>query len=205
MHARAHEAGKAVMNSSEDGGVGEGLARLTHRIATRADILAIRALIDLAIAGNMPAFLSPREVAAARATMGLDTRLIDDGCYFVIEAETDKGPVAVGCGGWSRRRTLYGGDHTAGRDDSLSDPATEAARIRAMYTHPDWTRRGVGSLLLSLGEAAARAEGFRTIELGATLSGEPLYRARGYVEFGRDETTGADGVKNVVIRMRKTL
>lgn len=182
-----------------------GAPRLTHRLATRGDIPAIKALVDLAIAGTMPAFLSPREVAAARATMGVDTRLIDDGCYFIIEAETDAGPVAVGCGGWSRRRTLYGGDHSAGRDDSLSDPAREAARIRAMYTHPGWTRRGVGSMLLALGEAAARAEGFKTIELGATIPGEPLYKARGYVEFGRDETRRADGVKNVVIRMRKSL
>ncbi len=193
------------MNSGEDAAIGEGRPRLARRVATRADIPAIRALIDVAIAGNMPAFLSPREVAAARATMGLDTRLIDDGCYYIIEAATAEGPVAVGCGVWSRRRTLYGGDHSAGRDDSLSDPATEAARIRAMYVHPDWTRRGVGSMLLALGEAAARAEGFRTIELGATLPGEPLYKARGYVEFGCDETRRADGVTNVIIRMRKTL
>ncbi len=176
------------MNSGTNAAIGEGRPRLSHRLATRADIPAIRALIDLAIAGNMPAFLSPREVAAARATMGVDTRLIDDGCYFIIEAGTDEGPVAVGCGGWSRRRTLYGGDHSAGRDDSLSDPATDAARIRAMYTHPDWTRRGVGSMLLTLGETAARAEGFKTTELGATIPGEPLYRARGWdPELGEDE------------------
>lgn len=173
----------------------------THRIATRADRPSIMALIEAAIIRNMAAFLSPREVAAARATMGLDTLLIDDGCYFLIEA----GQALAGCGGWSRRKTLYGGDKTAGRDDSLSDPSREPARIRAMYTHPDWTRRGVGSMLLALGEGAARAEGFKTIELGATIPGEPLYTARGYVEFGRDETIGADGVRNVIIRMRKTL
>lgn len=178
---------------------------LTHRIASRADIPAIMALIEAAIVGNMAAFLSPREVEAARATMGLDTLLIDDGCYFLIEAQTAAGLVLAGCGGWSRRRTLYGGDKTAGRDDSRSDPARDPARIRAMYTHPDWTRRGVGSMLLDLGEAAARAEGFKTIELGATIPGEPLYKARGFVEFGRDESVGADGVKNVIIRMRKTL
>lgn len=172
-----------------------------HRIATRADIPSIVALIEAAITGNMPAFLSAREVEAARATMGLDTLLIDDGCYFLIEA----GRALVGCGGWSRRKTLYGGDKTAGRDDSLSDPARDPARIRAMYTHPGWTRRGIGSMLLDLGEAAARAEGFKTIELGATIPGEPLYRARGYAEFARDESFGADGVRNVIIRMRKTL
>lgn len=177
----------------------------THRIASRADIPKIIALIDAAIAGNMPAFLSPREVEAARATMGLDTLLIDDGCYFLIEAHTPDGAQLAGCGGWSRRRTLYGGDHSAGRDDSLADPATGAARIRAMYTHPDWTRRGVGSQLLSLGEAAARAAGFSSIELGATIPGEPLYKARGYVEFGRDESATPDGARKVVIKMRKAL
>lgn len=178
---------------------------LTHRLAARADILRIRALVDAAIAGNMPAFLSPREVEIARSTMGVDTLLIDDGCYFLIEAHTEEGPMLVGCGGWSRRRTLYGGDHTAGRDDSLSDPAREAARIRAMYTHPDWTRRGVGSMLLELGEAAARAAGFTAIELGATIPGEPLYKARGYVEYGRDEAVSPDGARKVVIKMRKAL
>ncbi|MDZ7628769.1 MAG: GNAT family N-acetyltransferase [Parvularculaceae bacterium] len=179
--------------------------RFTHRVAARADIPAIMALIEAAIVGNMAAFLTPREVEAARATMGLDTLLIDDGCYFLIEARTATGGVLAGCGGWSRRRTLYGGDRSAGRDDNLSDPASDPARIRAMYTHPDWTRRGVGSMLLDLGEAAARAEGFKTIELGATIPGEPLYRARGYAEFGRDETVGTGGVKNVIIRMRKIL
>lgn len=159
------------------------------------------ALIEAAIAGNLPAFLSPREVEAARATMGLDTLLIDDGCYFLIETNGS----LVGCGGWSRRKTLYGGDRTAGRDDSLSDPARDPARIRAMYTHPAWTRRGVGAMLLDLGEGAARREGFGTIELGATLSGEPLYKARGYREFGRVETIGADGVRNVIVKMRKSL
>ncbi len=177
----------------------------THRVAARADIPAIMTLIEAAIVGNMAAFLSPREVEAARKTMGLDTLLIDDGCYFLIDAQGPSGPVLAGCGGWSRRRTLYGGDKTAGRDDSLSDPMREPARIRAMYTRPDWTRRGVGSMLLDLGEAAARAEGFKTIELGATIPGEPLYRARGYREIGRDETIGADGVRNVIIRMRKDL
>lgn len=93
----------------------------------------------------------------------------------------------------------------AGLDDSYGDPAAEAARIRAMYTRPGWTRHGIGSLLLRLEEDAARAAGYRTVELGATLAGEPLYRARGYVEVGRDTLTGANGSPNVVIVMRKTL
>ena len=111
----------------------------------------------------------------------------------------------VGCGGWGKRKTLYGGDHTVGRDDSLSDPDTEAARIRAMYTHPDWTRRGIGTLLLELGEDAASKAGFKTIELGSTVPGEPLYLARGYVEVERRVETAANGSENTVIKMVKPL
>ena len=111
----------------------------------------------------------------------------------------------VGCGGWGKRRTLYGGDHTAGRDDTFSDPDTEAARIRAMYTHPEWTRRGIGSLLLDLGEAAARDAGFKTIELGSTIPGEPFYIARGYKEVSRTTQVAANGSENVVIKMVRKL
>lgn len=177
----------------------------THRIATEADVPAITALMQAAIAGNMKGFLTPAEIAAAQETMGLDTTLLEDGTYFVIETEAQGHRVMVGCGGWGKRRTLYGGNHTKGRDDSFADPASDAARIRAMYTHPDWTRRGVGALLLDLGEAAAREAGFKTIELGATLPGEPLYRARGYAEVRRDTQTAANGSTNTIILMRKTL
>lgn len=162
-------------------------------------------LMRAAIAENMKAFLSAAEIAAAQETMGLDMTLIEDGTYFIIETERKGETIPVACGGWGRRRTLYGGDHTAGRDDSFSDPATEPARIRAMYTHPDWTRRGVGSLLLKLGEDAARDAGFKTIELGSTSPGEPLYRARGFVEIDRETHIAANGSENVVIRMRKSL
>ena len=155
------------------------------RIAGKADIPAIRELMSAAIRENMKPFLSAAEIDAALETMGLDTTLIEDGTYFLIECEANGADTLVGCGGWGRRKTLYGGDHTAGRDDSFSDPATDAARIRAMYTHPAWTRRGVGVFLLSLGEGAARQAGFKTIELGSTLAGEPLYRARGYEEIDR--------------------
>lgn len=162
-------------------------------------------LMREAIEVNMKAFLSPAEIEAAKETMGVDQTLIDDGTYFIIETEVSGVTRVVGCGGWGRRRTLYGGNHTEGRDDSLSDPATEPARIRAMYTHPDFTRQGVGTLLLELGEDAARKAGFATIELGSTLAGEPLYRARGYLEVDRVTHTGANGEPNVVIRMRKSL
>ena len=137
--------------------------------------------------------------------MGVDQTLIDDGTYFLIEAEVNGESVLVGCGGWGKRRTLYGGNHTKGRDDSLSDPAMEAARIRAMYTHPAWTRKGIGSLLIKLGEDAARAAGFKRIALGSTLAGEPLYLAKGFKEVSREVFQGENGSDNTVITMEKSL
>lgn len=177
----------------------------THRIAHEADTEAIRQLMQASIAENMKSFLSASEIEAAKETMGVDKTLISDGTYFLIETAHKGEAVLVGCGGWGKRRTLYGGDHTVGRDDSLSDPSIDAARIRAMYTHPDWTRRGIGTLLLNLGEDAARQAGFKTIELGSTVPGEPLYRARGYVEVARRVETAANGFENTVIKMVKAL
>ena len=179
--------------------------RFSHRLATEADVRAIDDLMKASIAENMREFLSGEEIAATQESMGLDTTLICDRTYFLVETVQDGKGLIVGCGGWSRRRTLYGGDHTAGRDDSYADPASDAARIRAMYTRPGWTRQGIDSLLLQLGEDAARAAGYTTIELGATLSGEPLYRARDYVEVSRETLTGANGSPSVVIVMRKPL
>lgn len=180
-------------------------SRFSHRIATATDVGQIEEIMRAAIAGNMKEFLSPEEITAAQETMGLDMTLIEDGTYFIIETLSDGEIVTVACGGWGKRKTLYGGDHSKGRDDSLADPAVDAARIRAMYTHPDWTRQGIGSLLLQLGENAARDAGFEAIELGSTVPGEPLYLARGYVEFDREVHTGANGSKNVVIHMHKEL
>ena len=177
----------------------------THRLATKDDIPLIIELMERAIVGNMAAFLSQSEVEAARASMGVDQSLVGDGTYFLIETEVDGASVLVGCGGWGKRRTLYGGDHTAGRDDSLSDPEVDAARIRAMYTHPDWTRQGIGTLLLDLGEDAARLAGFKTIELGSTVPGEPLYIARGYREIDREHHQSENGATNTIIRMTKPL
>ena len=124
-------------------------------------------------------FLTPTQIEASRMIMGLDRQLIADGTYFVVEAE---GQVA-GCGGWSRRASLYGGDHSPGRDAALLDPSRDPARVRAMYTHPGFARRGVGRLILELCETAAGAEGFTRLELMATLSGRELYSRCGYVEI----------------------
>lgn len=149
---------------------------LMPRLATPADEAALRALMTLAIDRLQADVLTPEQVRASHDFMGLDSRLIVDGTYFVIE---DEGAIA-GCGGWSRRSTPYGGDHSAGRDDRLLDPTTDAAKIRAMYTHPDHVRKGVGTLILSLCEAAARAEGFAALELSGTMAGLPLYRHYGF-------------------------
>jgi len=152
---------------------------LSHRLATPADIPALSAVMEAAIAELQRGFLDPAQIASSRTIMGLDRQLVADGTYFVVEAQ---GRIA-GCGGWSRRATLYGGDHTPGRDAALLNPATEAARVRAMYTHPDFARRGVGRLILQLCEEAAAAEGFRRLELMATLSGRALYSQCGYVDI----------------------
>ena len=180
------------------------MTELTYRLAQPDDVPAVRELMERAIVGNMTAFLSSVEVEAARESMGVDLTLIEDQTYFLIEAAKEGDTLLVGCGGWGKRKTLYGGDHTAGRDDNFSDPATDAARIRAMYTHPEWTRRGIGSLLLDLGEAAAREAGYRTVELGSTIPGEPFYLARGYREVSRESHLAANGAENVVIKMVKT-
>jgi GNAT superfamily N-acetyltransferase len=152
------------------------VAALTSRLAGAADIPALEAVMDAAIAELQRGFLSAAQIAASRTIMGLDRQLIADGTYFVVE---DGGAIA-GCGGWSRRATLYGGDHSPGRDAALLGPATDAARVRAMYTHPDFARRGVGRLILALCEDAARAEGFKRLELMGTMSGRPLYEAAGF-------------------------
>lgn len=150
--------------------------QLRHRLAISSDLPELTRLIDAAIEENLQPFLSAAEIASSRAIMGLDTQLIEDGTYVVVECD---GRMA-GCGGWSRRATMYGGDATAGRDEAMLDPARDAARIRAMYTHPHFVRRGVGRLILTLCEGAAAREGFKRAELVATMSGEPLYRACGY-------------------------
>ena len=167
------------------------MADLALRIATPADIPFIRELMEASISQLQSGVLTPAQVEASRGGMGLDTRLIDDGTYFLVLG----GERLAGCGGWSRRATLYGGDHSGGRDARLLDPASERARIRAMYTHPDFVRRGVGSLVLRAGEDAARSEGFQAAEMAATLAGRPFYERHGYsVEEAFTDTQGAVGV-----------
>ncbi|MDP3853929.1 GNAT family N-acetyltransferase [Phenylobacterium sp.] len=175
---------------------------LTSRLATEEDLPALRDLMALAIGELQRSFLSPAEIVASRAVMGVDTQLVVDRTYFIIEEDG----VLAGCGGWSRRATLYGGDHSADlRDAALLDPARDAARVRAMYTHPDFARRGVGRMILGLCEAAALAEGYGRAELMATLAGEPLYKACGFTEIERTGSAPVDGVVVPLVRMGKTL
>jgi GNAT superfamily N-acetyltransferase len=172
----------------------------THRLAQRQDLEALRELMNTAISENQKAFLDESQIASSRTIMGLDTQLIDDGTYFIVEA----GGQLAGCGGWSRRATMYGGDQTPGRSAALLDPAKDAARIRAMYTHPGHTRKGIGRLILSLCEEAAKAEGFTKMELVATLSGEPLYRACGFEPY-ENIIDDRGGASVPLLRMRKSL
>ncbi|MBU1539479.1 MAG: GNAT family N-acetyltransferase [Alphaproteobacteria bacterium] len=172
----------------------------TPRIATEADIPGLVALMDRSIAGPLAAFLTPDQIAASRKLMGIDSQLIADRTYFIVETDG----VMAGCGGWSGRITEYGGDHTPGRTPAPLTPGVDAARIRAMYTAPGFVRRGVGRLILSLCEEAARAAGYDRAELVATMGGEPLYRAAGYVEIERFEDDRG-GTPVPLVRMGKRL
>jgi GNAT superfamily N-acetyltransferase len=162
---------------------------LTVRLARHDELAALNALMELAIAELLKPYLNASEIRSSRAIMGLDTQLVKDGTYFVVE----ENGTPAGCGGWSRRATMYGGDVSPGRDPALLDPAKDAARVRAMYTHPAFVRRGVGRLILGRCEQAARAEGFTRAELVATMAGMPLYLACGYqpVERFTDDRGGA--------------
>ncbi|MDX2143459.1 MAG: GNAT family N-acetyltransferase [Rhodospirillaceae bacterium] len=171
----------------------------TARRAVAADLPRLRPLMEAAIRALLKPYLDEAGVAASFEIMGLDTQLIDDGTYFAV----DDGARIAGCGGWSRRATLFGGDHTAGRDARLLDPAVEAARVRAMYTDPAYTRRGIGRAILDACEAAARAEGFARVEMAATAAGEPLYAACGYAVIERMTSRTSTGVEIPLARMGK--
>jgi GNAT superfamily N-acetyltransferase len=160
------------------------------RVAIAADIPALRELIPLAARALSVGYYTVRQTESmVRYAIGVDSQLIADGTYYVAVDDER----IVGCGGWSKRTTLYGGDQMKGGADSLLDPAVDAARIRAFFVHPDYARRGIGRRLIETCESAARAAGFGRMELGATLPGEPLYAALGYVVTERFEIALPDG------------
>jgi GNAT superfamily N-acetyltransferase len=175
---------------------------LNFRVAIMDDIPRLRALIDISVRALQAGDYSPSQIEGALGShLGVDTKLIEDGTYFVLEQIADAPLIASG--GWSRRKTLCGSDHGIRRDDALLDPRTEAAKIRAFYVHPDWARKGIGTAILERCEEAARAEGFTRFEMGATLTGVPLYLRCGYVERERQELPMENGESLPVIRMVK--
>ena len=180
--------------------VGSGENVTLVRPATRADIPRLSLVIERSVRELQRHDYTELQIEGAlETTFGVDTTLIDDGTYLVVEIQGEM----VGCGGWSKRKTLFGGDRWAHREDDLLDPAVDAAKIRAFFVHPDWARRGFGTLLLERCENAARAAGFRRFEMGATLTGVHLYERRGYKEVDRIMVLLANGETVPVVRMVK--
>jgi predicted N-acetyltransferase YhbS len=172
------------------------------RLATEADVPALEALIPRSVRGLQAAHYSAAQMEAALGPVfGVDRLLIRDGTYFVAEHDAQ----IVGCGGWSRRRAVFGGDRDRAGEDGCLDPAREPARIRAFFVHPDWARRGIGRCILLACEKAVRDAGFRSAILVATLSGEPLYAAFGYTVLERYEVPLGSGLTLSVVRMSKDL
>jgi GNAT superfamily N-acetyltransferase len=171
------------------------------RLAVPEDVPVLRGVIDASVRGLQTEDYTPAQIEGALQTVfGVDSQLIADGTYIVAEAGSN---VIAGCGGWSKRKTLYGGDRWAEREDSLLDPLRDAAKIRAFFIHPAWARRGVGTLILQACEDAARAAGFLRFEMGATLTGAKLFSAKGYVPVKPISIPLANGESLPVIHMEK--
>lgn len=187
------------------------------RKATPKDIPRLSEIIEASVRGLQAGDYSSTQIESAlRSVYGVDSQLIADGTYFVAESSAGLRPpveppgrgheaLIVACGGWSKRKTLYGGDQFAGREDSPLDPAKDAAKIRAFFVHPDWTRRGIATMMLDACEQAAAGSGFKRLEMGATLSGVAFYRARGYAEIENQEAPLEDGRTLPIVKMAKNL
>jgi GNAT superfamily N-acetyltransferase len=179
------------------------------RKATAADVPRLREVIEASVRGLQAEDYSPAQIEGAlKSVYGVDTQLIADGTYLVAEVsesqeQESQKPEIVACGGWSKRKTLYGGDQYAAREDSLLDPARDAAKIRAFFVHPDWARRGIGGLILEACETAAREAGFTRLEMGATLSGVAFYRSKGYTALENLEAPLGKGEVLPIVRMAK--
>src|SRR6266436_83718 len=189
---------------------------LNIRHALPTDTPALSALIKASVRGLQANDYTPSQLEGAlESVYGVDSRLIADRTYFAVETsatstastnlELGAPRLIVGCGGWSKRRTLYGGDQYAAREDDLLDPSIEAAKIRAFFVHPDWARRGIGSMILNACEAAAVADGFTRLEMGATLTGVPFYSAKGYIALEQLYVPLANGESLSIVKMEKEL
>lgn len=170
------------------------------RKATPADVPRLREVIEASVRGLQPDYYSPGQIEGAlKSVYGVDSQLIADCTYYAAESDG----TLVGCGGWSKRKTLYGGDRWTGREDDLLDPRCDAAKIRAFFVDPAWARRGVGTLILEACETAAKAAGFTRLEMGATLTGVPFYRVKGYIELEHLAVPLANGESLAIVRMAK--
>jgi GNAT superfamily N-acetyltransferase len=181
-------------------------AKIHIRPAVPADVPVLQQLIDASVRELQARDYTPAQMEGALKTVfGVDSQLIADGTYLVAEAlpAGDARAVIAGCGGWSKRKTLYGGDKWTGREDSLLDPLRDAAKIRAFFIHPAWARRGVGTLILQACEVAAKSAGFTRYEMGATLTGAKLFGVKGYVAVRRIEIPLVNGESLPVIHMEK--
>ena len=175
------------------------------RPATTHDIPRLREVIEASVRVLQAEDYSPAQIEGAlKSVYGVDSQLIADGTYLVAEVfESPDNSEIAGCGGWSKRKTLYGGDQYAAREDSLLDPARDPAKIRAFFVDPAWVRRGIGSLILEACENAARKAGFTRLEMGATLSGVAFYRAKGYAALEELEVPLGNGETLPIVRMTK--
>ncbi len=181
---------------------------LRLRKAVPDDIPRLKEVIEASVRGLQARDYSPAQIEGALASVyGVDSQLIADGTYFAVEAGEPgtKESAIVACGGWSKRKTLYGGDQFSGREDSLLDPSRDAAKIRAFFVHPDWARRGIGTMILEACEKAAIAAGFTRLEMGATLSGVPFYRAMGYAEVEKQWAPLGNGESLPIVKMAKEI
>ncbi len=173
------------------------------RLATEDDLPALHAVIEASVRALQAGDYTPAQIEGALGTvLGVDTQLILDRTYYLAET-TDEPARIAGCGGWSRRKTLFGADRGPNRAPDLLDPRTDAAKVRAIFVHPEFARQGLGSLILATVEEAAREAGFTRFEMGSTLTGVPLYRLKGYVEVERIAVPLANGESLPVVRMVK--
>jgi GNAT superfamily N-acetyltransferase len=181
--------------------------RYSLRLANETDIPELRTLIEMSVRVLQRSDYSDEQIDAALGTaLGVDTQLIADRTYYMAETMLScGGNLIVACGGSSRRKTLYGSDHGPYREAALLEPGKDAAKIRAFFVHPEWTRMGIATKILQTCEDVAQAEGFHRFEMGATLTGVPMYLARGYTFIGRIEVPLPNGLTFPVVRLGKSL